>query len=307
MASTTIKRFSGLSANLRGMAMVFVTTGGFASAHGMVRQVSSDLHAFEIVFFRNLFGSLAILPWFVREGMAPLRTRHLWLHFLRVGISVVSIFAFYMALILAPLAQVTALSFLGPIIGALLAALFLGEVVRIRRWAAILFGFAGTFVVLRPGFGVIELGAVLAVASSVGWGFSMMIVKLLTRTESSVTIIAYNVVLMTPLSLLAALFVWQWPTWTHLLWLAAIGVIVTVSSLVFTQGIKEAEINVVTPLDFFRLIWIAAIGFVFYGEVPTIFTWIGGAMIFASATYIAYRESKLTRATPSKFTSTQHI
>ena len=306
MASLTMKRLSGLSANLRGMAIVFVSTFGFASSHGMVRQVSSDLHAFEIVFFRNLLGSLVLLPWFVRGGITPLKTRQLWLHVIRVGISIVSTFAFYMALIIAPLAQVTALSFLGPIIGAFLATLFLGEIVRIRRWAAILFGFAGTFIVLRPGVGTIEFGAVLALASAIGWGFSMTLVKFLSRTESSVTIMSYNIMLMTPLSLLAALYVWQWPTWTHLMWLGAIGLITTAAGLAFTQAIKDSAINVVVPLDFFRLIWIAIIGFVFYGEVPTIFTWIGGAMIFGSATYIAYRESKLTRATPSKFTSSQH-
>ncbi len=302
MTSQANKLISSLSGNLRGMMIVFVATFGFASAHGMVRQVSSELHAFEIVFFRNLLGSLVLLPWFIRGGVTPLRTNRLWLHVLRVGISIIAVLTFYLALTLAPLAQVTALSFLGPIIGAFLATLFLGEVVRIRRWIAILCGFAGTFVVLRPGMGTIEFGVVLALISAIGWGFSMTIVKLLSRTESSVTIISYNVVLMTPLSLLAALFVWQWPTWTHLMWLGAIGLITTAAGLAFTQAIKESEINIVMPLDFFRLIWIAAIGFFVYGEVPTIFTWIGGTMIFASATYIAYRESVLARAKPASET-----
>jgi len=294
--SRAIKPLANLPTNLRGMLIVFVSTAGFSSAHGMVRQVSTDLHAFEIVFFRNLLGALVLVPWFVRGGFSPLKTRRLWLHVLRNGISIVSIFTFYMALILAPLAQVTALSFLGPIIGALLAALFLGEVVRIRRWAAILFGFTGTFVVLRPGVDTIEFGAILALVSAIGWGFSMTIVKLLSRTDSSVTIMSYNVLLMTPLAFLAALFVWQWPTWTHLMWLGAIGLITTAAGLAFTQAIKDSAINVVMPLDFFRLIWIAVIGFVIYGEIPTIFTWIGGGMIFSSATYIAYRESVLSRA-----------
>ena len=287
------------------MAIVFVTTAGFASSHGMVRQVSTDLHAVEIVFFRNLFGSLVILPWFLRHGWLPLRTKKLWIHLLRVGVSVVAIFSFYMALIEAPLAQVTALSFLGPIIGAFFATLFLGEVVRLRRWLAILFGFAGTIVVLRPGFGTIEFGAVLALVSAIGWGVSMTIVKLLSRTESSVTITSYNVVLMTPLALFAALFVWVWPTWTQLAWLAVIGLLTTAASLGFTQAIKESEINVVMPIDFFRLVWIAIIGYVFYGEIPTIFTWIGGTMIFASATYIAYRESVLARTMATSTASVQ--
>lgn len=287
------------------MAVVFISTAGFASAHGMVRQVSTDLHAFEIVFFRNLFGSLVILPWFVKHGWAPLRTRRLSIHIIRVGVSVTSIFTFYMALIEAPLAQVTALSFLGPIIGAFFATLFLGEVVRLRRWLAIFLGFAGTIVVLRPGFGAIEYGAMLALVSAVGWGVSMTITKFLSKTESTITIISYNIVLMTPLALIAALFVWEWPSWTQLAWLAAIGLLTTTASLGFTQAIKESAINVVMPIDYFRLIWIAIIGFVFYGEVPTIYTWIGGTMIFASATYIAYRESVLARTTATSTASVQ--
>ena len=287
------------------MAVVFISTAGFASAHGMVRQVSTDLHAFEIVFFRNLFGSLVILPWFVKHGWAPLRTRRLSIHIIRVGVSVTSIFTFYMALIEAPLAQVTALSFLGPIIGAFFATLFLGEVVRLRRWLAIFLGFAGTIVVLRPGFGAIEYGAMLALVSAVGWGVSMTITKFLSKTESTITIISYNIVLMTPLALIAALFVWEWPSWTQLAWLAAIGLLTTTASLGFTQAIKESAINVVMPFDYFRLIWIAIIGFVFYGEVPTIYTWIGGTMIFASATYIAYRESVLARTTATSTASVQ--
>ena len=284
---------------------MFISTAGFASAHGMVRQVSTDLHAFEIVFFRNLFGSLVILPWFVKHGWAPLRTRRLSIHIIRVAVSVTSIFTFYMALIEAPLAQVTALSFLGPIIGAFFATLFLGEVVRLRRWLAIFLGFAGTIVVLRPGFGAIEYGAMLALVSAVGWGVSMTITKFLSKTESTITIISYNVVLMTPLALIAALFVWEWPSWTQLAWLAAIGLLTTTASLGFTQAIKESAINVVMPIDYFRLIWIAIIGFVFYGEVPTIYTWIGGTMIFASATYIAYRESVLARTTATSTASVQ--
>ena len=287
------------------MAVVFISTAGFASAHGMVRQVSTDLHAFEIVFFRNLFGSLVILPWFVKHGWAPLRTRRLSIHIIRVGVSVTSIFTFYMALIEAPLAQVTALSFLGPIIGAFFATLFLGEVVRLRRWLAIFLGFAGTIVVLRPGFGAIEYGAMLALVSAVGWGVSMTITKFLSKTESTITIISYNIVLMTPLALITALFVWEWPSWTQLAWLAAIGLLTTTASLGFTQAIKESAINVVMPIDYFRLIWIAIIGFVFYGEVPTIYTWIGGTMIFASATYIACRESVLARTTATSTASVQ--
>ena len=99
---------------------------------------------------------------------------------------------------------------------------------------------------------------------------------------------------MTPLSLVAAILVWQWPEPHQYIWLIAIGVLSTGSLLIGTQALKEGDMNVLLPLDFFKLIWASIIGYVFFSEVPSIYTWIGGSMIFASATYIAYRESKVS-------------
>lgn len=278
--------------NLRGMGLSLASTVGFSIAHGLVRPISADIHAFEIVFFRSIFGFITVAPWFLRDGFALLKTQRLGLHLLRVAIGVTSSLLFYLALATAPLAKVTALSFLGSVFGVMFAGVVLGEVVSNRRWIAILMGFVGTLIILRPGVADVEFGSILALVAAAIWALAMTLVKVLSRTESSVTITSYTVLLFAPVALLASLYVWQWPSWQLLGWLALMGIAATSSHLLFTQALKEADVNVVLPLDFLRLIWIALIGFFFFAEVPSLFTWIGGTVILLSVLQIAYDERK---------------
>ncbi len=285
----------GLSGNMHAMGLFMVSTVARSGLHAIVRHASSSTHAFELLFFQSFIGLFVMLPWFVRSGFAPLKTKRFGLQLLRVMITVVSAAMLFYALSITPLAKVAALTFLVPIFTTLLAIFFLGETVRLRRWLAILFGFAGVFVILRPGIDAIDLGSFLAALSSIIFSFALILMKVVSRTDSAVTITSYSVVLMTPMSLAAAIFVWQWPDPRQIVWLIALGVLSTGAQLIGSQAIKEGDMNVLLPLDFFKLIWSSIIGFVFFSEIPSIFTWAGGAMIFASATYIAYRESKLGR------------
>jgi len=170
-------------------------------------------------------------------------------------------------------------------------------VVRLRRWSAILFGFAGAFVAIRPGFEHVGLGPFLVLTQAAVWGGALIVIKILGRTESSITIAAYMVLLMIPLSAGPALLFWQTPTLDQLAWLALIGVLGTIAQILMTQALKETEATLVLSLDFFKLVWATMLGYWLFGEVPDEFTWVGGMMIFASATYIAYREANLRKRT----------
>jgi drug/metabolite transporter (DMT)-like permease len=289
----------GLSGNQRGMALMFVAMIGSATAQGMVRQVSAELHTFETVFLTTLTGLPVLLPWFVRHGLEPFRTTRFGLHLVRTLIAVFGLTAWFHALAITPLASASALSFSAPIFATVLAVLVLGERVGGARWFAVFLGVAGMLVILRPGLIAVELGPLLAVTAALSRGVILIIIKVLSRTDSSVTILAYVMVLFVPLSLVQALLVWQWPSPEAWMWLLGIGVIGTASALMMTQAIKEAETSVVMPLFFFQLVWMSVIGFAVFGEIPSVFTWIGGAMIIASGTFIAYRESRAKRAAPS--------
>ena len=200
--------------------------------------------------------------------------------------------AFFYTISITPLAEVIALSFAAPIFATLLAIFIFREKVALTRWMAILFGFAGTVVILRPGYEALSLGPILALMAAMTWGSAVIIIKTLSKTDSSVTITAYMVLFMTPLSLIPALLVWEWPTWEQLAWLALVGSFGTAGHLAMNVAIKLAPTNVVMPIDFVRLIWVAIIGYFIFAEIPDIFVWIGGAMIFLSGLWIAHAENQ---------------
>lgn len=277
---------------------MIAATVAFAAMHGGVRYLSLDqgLHPFEIAFFRNLFGMLALAPWFLRQGIRPLRTKRIGLHSLRALINVVAMLLFFMGLSLTPIAKVQALAFTAPLFASLLAVVFLGERMGVPRWTALIVGFAGALIIIRPGSASMDLGSLLVLASAATWSLAIIVIKTLSRTDSSVTITAYMVLLMTPMSLLAAVFVWQWPDPWQLTWLVFVGVSGTLAQLAMAQSLYLADTTTVMPLDFMKLIWGAIIGYLLFSEVPGAGIWIGGGVILAAATYIAIRESRKKNA-----------
>jgi len=209
---------------------------------------------------------------------------------------VVAMLTFFYALSITPLSQVTALGFTAPIFATLLAALVLGEVVRLRRWSAIFIGFFGTLIILRPGFEAITLGQMLTLTSAITWSCALLIIKTLSRTDSSVTIITYMVLLMIPLSFVPAVFVWQWPSLDDLFWLLLIGLLGGAAQYGMTEALRLADTAVVMPIDFCKMLWVTVIAYLAFGEIPDLFTWIGGGVVFASTLYIAWRERALNKS-----------
>jgi drug/metabolite transporter (DMT)-like permease len=122
------------------------------------------------------------------------------------------------------------------------------------------------------------------------WSCALLVIKTLGRTDSSATIISYMGLLIVPLSLVPALFVWQWPDLASWGWLIAIGVLGGIAQYCMTESLRQADTAVVMPIDFFKLIWVALIAYLAFGEQADLYTWIGGAVIFSSTLYIAYRE-----------------
>ncbi len=287
---------SRLPASVQGMLWMFLTTIMIVSMHTFIRRLSGEMHPFEVAFFRNLFGTPILAYLLYRYGWGLFRTDQVRVHFVRSFGHVCAMMMFFVAISITPLATANALSFTAPLFASVLAMLFLGEAFRWRRWGALAIGFAGTLVILRPGFIEIGTGPMLILAASSLWGIILVVMKALGRSDSPPTMVAYMVVFMTPMSLIPALFHWQWPTWEQLGLLALMGLIGTAGHLTLTQALRLADTAVVVPIDFFKLIWAALFGFLFFAEVPDMFTWIGGVMIFAGATYLALRERAAGRA-----------
>lgn len=288
------------NSGLKGIAWMLLSVVLFSVMHTMIKQIAGDLHPFEIAFFRNLFGFVVLTPIFLRQGLAPLRTKRLGLLTWRAVFNTAAMSMYFLSISLIPLADATALSFTAPIFVTLLAVPILGERIGINRSLAILCAFAGAMIILRPGFQDVELGTVLVLVSALFWASAILVIKVLSRTESSVTVTAYMGLLMTPLSLIPALFFWTWPTWELLGLLAIMGLIGTVAQYAMTEALRSGETHVIMPMDYTRLVWMALAGWIIFQEVPTIYTWIGGIMIAGSASYIAWRESRRARVSPHK-------
>lgn len=280
-----------LPAVTRGCALMLLSTMMFAGMHAAIRHTTQVVPAVEVAFFRNLFGLLVILPLLMRYGGSVFRTSKFKLHGLRAILNVLSMLAFFVGLSMTPIARATALSFTAPLFTALLGVFFLGEVFRWRRWTAIFVGFFGALVILRPGLEGLETGAILIIVSSLLWSMAVIDIKILGRTESSITITAWVTVLLIPLTLLPAISVWKTPPVEMWGWLVFIGVIGTAGQIVVTQALKLADTTALMPFDFLKLIWAAVLGALLFNEQPDVFTWIGAAIVFGSSFYIAWRES----------------
>jgi drug/metabolite transporter (DMT)-like permease len=277
------------------MLLMCVSTLGFAVMHTLIRYASAELHPVQIAFFRNVFGFLVFLPVLAQGGIGFMRTERIGLHAFRGLLNIGAMLMFFYALSVVEVARATALAFSAPVFAGILSVVFLGERFRIHRWGAIAAGFVGMLVILRPGLIPLELGPVLVVASSLLWATVMIIIKVMSRTESSLAIVAYMNVFLAIYSVVPALFVWQWPSAEGWALMAAIGITGTLGQLGLSQSLAETEPTVVMPFDFLRLIWVAGLGFWIFGEVPDVFVWIGGAIIFASGFYLAWRENQARR------------
>jgi drug/metabolite transporter (DMT)-like permease len=277
---------------------MLVTTVLFTAMHAAIRHVTKDLQLppVQVAFFRAFFGLLIFVPVIYRGGFGFLYTKRIGMHILRAALNVCAMFLFFTGLSLTPISKVTALSFTSPLFLAVLSVVLLGERMRIRRWTATLLGFLGMLIIVRPGFVELDQGSLMVVTSAAIWSVTMIVIKLLLRTESSVTITGYVSIFLSLFALGPAIYVWQDPTLEAWVWMIFIGVVGTAAQLLLAEALREADAGAIMPFDFLKLVWASLFGYYLFAEVPDAYTWIGATIIFASGTYIAYRENAVARA-----------
>lgn len=282
------------------MAALWMVASGvfFTGLSGTIRHLGQAMHPFEVAFFRNLFGLAFMLPWLLSAGLEGLKTSRLSLYLLRCVLGLASMLCWFTALAWLPIAQAVALSFTAPIFATIMAAVFLKETVRLRRWTATTVGLIGVIVILWPQLtassgGTQTQGIGLAILSTLLSVIVSLIVKRLSATEPANAIVTYMVLIMTPMSLVPAIPHWTWPPVDTWFWLVAMGALGSLGHICYVRAFAMADASAVMPYDYTRLLVAALIGWLAFGELPTIYTWIGAAIIVASAIYIAHREATL--------------
>jgi drug/metabolite transporter (DMT)-like permease len=260
-----------------------------------IRYASRTVDTLEIAFFRNAFGLLALLPVLLRGDRANLRTKQLPRYLLRSTIGIGSMLCGFWAIGHLPLSQAISLSYSTPLFVTIAAAIWLGEQVRKRRWAAVIIGFIGVLVVVRPGTNEFSHGSLVAVGAAVLSAVVAIQIKQLSRIDAADTIVFYTYLFWVPLSLAPALFVWQWPQGSAWIWLLLTGIFGTAAQLLWTRALRLGDVSALTPISFMQLPMVAVAGYFLFGEGIDRWTVIGAAIIFAANAYIAHREAQLAR------------
>lgn len=289
------RRFSGASDLTRAVLLMVFASLVFNLMNAVIRYLSADIHPFEIGFFRNVFGLVALSPLYFRHGLRVLKTKRIGMHATRAGFNVISMMCFFYALSITPLAEVASMGFTLPIFVTIFAAIFLGERLRARRLAALAIGFCGALIIVRPGAETMETGPLIVLAGTALWAVSIMVIKSLSRTDSPLTITSWASINLAVLSFPIALIYWTTPTLEQFAWLGAIGIMGSVGAMATAHSLRLAEATALMPFDFIKLLWAALIGLVVFGEVPSPWTWVGAAIIFASTLYLTYREAAIRR------------
>jgi drug/metabolite transporter (DMT)-like permease len=287
---------------IQGMGYMLGSASSVSVMNGLVHQLSHSVHVFEIAFIRQFFGIILMSTVFIRHGFRPLVTRHFGLHAVRGILNVGATLAYFSGLSLEPLAKVVSLSLLSPIFASVGAVLILGEKMTRYRWIALIVGLLGAVIILRPGIQEISLGAGLVLLSNALWALALVIIKMLSRTDSSVTITLYAAVLQAPFTLAFAVFVWTWPSIGLIGLMVVMAVLGTVSQLCLSEAFRKADATLVLPVDFTKVIWASLIGFFFFNQVPEIWVGLGAFVVFLAVFYNAYHERRdtMSRKPPDK-------
>ena len=288
--------YNGWPSNVRGIALMFLGTLIVAINLMFIRFLREDLASFELLFLRYLFSLVALAPLIIRSGPAKVfRTHRLGLYVLRGLFAAFSLALWYHALPMVALAEGIALNFLSALFFAAGAVVFLGEASVASRWWAIALGFAGMLVILRPGFDTVSQAALIVIASAAIWGVCMLQLKVLVRTDSALTLVTYLYVFGGAFSFPMAIYDWVWPSWENCLWLGLMALASVSGHLAMTNAYKIGDVTAVVPVEFMRLVWAALVGFMIFTEIPTLWTWLGGSLIFSSTIFLSVTEQKRNR------------
>ena len=256
-----------------------------------VKYLSNDLHPIIICFYRCLMGLILISPLMIKNNFQALKSQNFKLQFSRSIINIISMICWFSAIGMMHFEKAAALGFTTPLFTTILAIILLKEKIRFHRTAALLIGFVGIVIIVRPGYVPLEIGAVLLLVSAFTFSFVLIIVKKLSAIDSSQTIIFYHLLFSTPAFFVLSLFYWETINTNQLLIFTFMGASGLLSHWCLAQAFKLSDTTFVMPLQFTKLIWASLIGLFIFAEQPDLWTWIGGVIIFISVVYITYREA----------------
>ena len=272
-------------------AVIFMVIGGVSIAlmQAAVKLISFELHPFIITLYRAGLVFVVLLPILFWRGRAVFNTSSIRLQVLRGSIGGLGMLCVFTGLSMISLAEVTVLLFTVPIFATLLSIVFLSEKVGVRRWTAIFVGFLGILIIARPQ-GSVSTGHLFILCAALSWSTSILIAKKLTEKDTVISITFWQAMGCVPLAFIASLFVWELPSFVQLGALLGIAALGTVGHAMLYAALKVGQVSVILPLDYIRIIWSAGLGFILFGQLPTLHLYVGSLLIIAATAFLSYRE-----------------
>ena len=278
-------------------AILLATVASFCAVLMSVflKLAQNDINVFTVGFLRFFFGLLIIFPFIIKSNFNIYKTNNFKFHITRSLINVPMMILGFAALMHIPLEQIKAIGFLSPILVVILSVLILKERIYIIRILALIIGFLGVLIILRPGIIEINVGAYMVLLSGLLWSTVIIITKFLSREDSPMTILTYQYTFVSIFILPLALIYWTNPTLNSLYYALLAAIVGTVLHLCINHSYRLADLSVIQPVWFTQLIFASIFGFSIFGEIPDGWTWAGGILVFTSVLIITYRENYLKK------------
>ncbi|MCK6449666.1 MAG: DMT family transporter [Alphaproteobacteria bacterium] len=280
-----------------GIGLMVLTVNLFVTMDAVAKYLSLFLPVLQIVWARNVFAIACTLP--VLRGQRPgisLRSARPGLQLVRSGLLLASTFFFFSAIQHIPLADANAISFVSPLLVTALSVPFLGEQVGIRRWAAVVVGFVGALIIIRPGASGMQAASLLALGSSFCFAFYQIATRVLASSDNALTTALYSPLVGAIATSLVMPFVWVSPTPTQWAFLVTVGALGGLSHFVFIKAYEKAPPSMLAPFSYTQLIWSVTLGYILFDNLPDRWTLLGAATVVTSGLYTLYRESVRRRA-----------
>ena len=279
-----------MSNNLR--AILLTMSGSFFAVlmEALIRAAQYDSNVYTIGFFRFFFGLIIIFPYLVKNKFTPYKTKNFKFYFIRGLFNLPMMIFGFGALVYVPFEQFKAMHFLSPIIVVLLSFVIFREKIYLYRIFALLIGFAGMLIIVRPGIIEFNIGTIMILTSLTFWSFIIILSKFVSKDDSPITMVSYQYTLMTFFSLPLAIYFWVTPSLTSLIYVFIGAISGTILHLSLALSYKYADLSVTQPIWFTGLIFGSGIGYFAFNETPDLWTWLGGIVVFSSVLVITYNE-----------------
>ncbi|WP_420406063.1 DMT family transporter [Nisaea sp.] len=284
--------FRALPGNVRGALWIAMASLFFSVMVALIKAIGQALPVVQILLFRQIVMTCMVLPVLISGFPDILKTRHVSLHAARVVLALIAMICGFTAVVHLPLAEATALGFAKSLFVTIFALFVLQEIAGLRRWLAVLLGFAGVLIMVQPGPAGFNIYSVMAVIGAAAAAAVMVIIRKLSRSDRSVTILSYQAIMVGLLMVPPTIYYWVTPTLEQWLLMGAIGIFSVIGQLMNIQGFKEGEASAVAPMDYTRLLYAVLIGFLVFAEVPDLETVAGAALIIATSLYTVRAEKR---------------